>query len=560
MKWLNHTLLTLAFSIWAATPLSAQQVVEYFWDEDPGVGCGQVLQEYTGTSAAVSAELDVSALSVGIHTLGIRALNDTWFSQTYHRQFYVLPEEEKICRIEYSWDEDPTQGGTTALNFKEGSIVDLTESLSVNALSAGMHTLYLRVLSTGHQSLTYARSFYVPPTSYAVEAIEYFFDTDPGVGLAIQMEAAIDGDSLKMAFDVNTDGLADGVHKIGIRTLTAGTWSATRYRQFLVRSVKENDITRLEYFWNEDPGQGNGLAVDITPGKEVTVDFEADMKDLPEGVHTFGIRAQSGSGGWSSVSQVTDIEFEGWDALQEYLNSLIDTEDTYTNSLYQRSFLNKDWHALYVPFSLSYSDWAAHFDVARINAFYQYDDDDDGVVDRQVLEAIIVHQGNGRLKPNHPYLIRAKATGDYDIKVDASTAVPEEINSVSCSTLEARYTFTGNYANKTGLKSASIYRLMGGALSIPNSDDEVLPPYRWYLTIDDLGNQLEESAAKVRLRIIADDTETGLDDLLIDANEMVGHRHVYDMSGRRIHLAEDAPLSTLPKGIYIINNKKCIVK
>ena len=560
MKLLNHTFLTLAFSAWAATPLCAQQKVEFFWDEDPGVGCGQVLQSYTGTSAAVSAELDVSALSVGIHTLGIRALNDTWFSQTYHRQVYVLPKEEKISRIEYSWDEDPAQGSSTALSFKEGSVVDLTESLSVSALSPGMHTLYLRVLSTGHQSLTYARSFYVPPTPYAVEAIEYFFDTDPGVGLATQMEAAIDGGSLKMAFDVNTDGLDDGVHKIGIRTLTAGTWSATKYRQFLVRSVKENGIARLEYFWNEDPGQGYGLAVDITPGKEVTVDFEADMKDLPEGVHTFGIRAQSGSGGWSSVSQVTDIEFEGWDALQEYLNSLIDTEDTYTNSLYQRSFLNKDWHALYVPFSLSYSDWAAHFDVARINAFYQYDDDEDGVVDRQVLEAIMVHEGNGRLKPNHPYLIRAKVTGNYDIKVDASTTETEEINSVSCSTLEARYTFTGNYSNMTGLKSASIYRLMGGSLSIPNSDEEVLPPYRWYLTIDDLGNQLEAPAAKVRLRIINDDTETGLDDLMVDADEMVGHRLVYDMSGRRIHLAEDAPISTLPKGIYIINNKKCIVK
>ena len=53
MKLLNHTLLTLAFLAWAATPLCAQQKVEFFWDEDPGVGCGQVLQSYTGTSAAV---------------------------------------------------------------------------------------------------------------------------------------------------------------------------------------------------------------------------------------------------------------------------------------------------------------------------------------------------------------------------------------------------------------------------------------------------------------------------------------------------------------------------
>ena len=108
------------------------------------------------------------------------------------------------------------------------------------------------------------------------------------------------GDELALAFDVNTDGLSEGVHHIGLRTLTDGTWSATMVRQFLVRSVADNDIVRLEYFWNKDPGTGNGLVVDVTPGKEVTLDFEADMTDLPEGTHTLGLRAKSGSGGWSA--------------------------------------------------------------------------------------------------------------------------------------------------------------------------------------------------------------------------------------------------------------------
>ena len=268
----------------------------------------------------------------------------------------------------------------------------------------------------------------------------------------------------------------------------------------------------------------------------------------------------SGSQAWSAASLTGGIEFEGWDNLQEYLNSLDDTTDEYlSGTSYSRQYKNGDWQALYIPFSLSYSDWSAHFDVARINAFYQYDDDEDGVVDRQVLEAIMVRSGNGQLKANHPYLIRAKQKGSYTLP--ATEAEAEQTNSVSCSTLEARYTFTGNYSNLTGLKTAQRYRLRGGSLSVPESDDEVLPPYRWYLTIDDLGNQLQQASRRLTIRVISEGDATGIDDgLITDLDAKVGQRRVFDMSGRRVDVSPEAPLSSLPKGVYIINQKKCIIK
>lgn len=554
MRRIHNTLIAIALSISAVFMAEAQQV-EYFWDTDPGVGKGLVLKKFTGISATVQASLDIGSLPVGIHLLGLRAINDTYFSATYYRSFYVPAAKEEITRIEYSWDKDVAIGQGTALDFTKGSTVDLTQSLSVKGLTAGMHTLYIRAISTNHHSMVYTRSFYIPSTEHKVTAVEYFFDQDPGVGNGTQMVASLTGDELTMAFDVSTDGLADGVHKIGIRTLTDGTWSDTKYRQFLVRSVVENYITRVEYFWDTDPGAGNGMAVDIVPGEEVNVNFEADMVDLAQGTHTLGVRAQSGSGAWSNASLFTDIEFEGWDALQEYLNSLIDTKDSYVGGDYSREYRNKNWQALYVPFALQYSDWAAHFEVARINAFYQYDDDEDGQVDRQVLEAILVQPGNGALKPNYPYLIRPKTTGTFNFTVDPSRQAAEEINSVSCSTLEAKYTFTGNYTDMTGLKTASLYRLRGGSLSIPENDDEVLPPFRWYLTIEDLGNQLNEtpSGARISLRVFGDDETTDIQSL-----EGVGDnsgRHVFDMQGRKLDNN-----TALKKGMYIINNKKYVVK
>lgn len=549
MRRTHKTLMAAALS--ALCLLSARaQKVEYFWDTDPGIGKGKVLQTFTGNTAQVQAELNAGTLSTGIHLLGLRALNGGHFSSTYYRQFYVPVAEESITRIEYYWDKDPGVGKGRALTFTPGSVVDLTQKLSASGLKTGMHTLYLRAVSNKHHSLTYTRQFYVPATPHEVEAIEYWFDEDPGIGNATRIAATLTDGSLEKAFDVTTDDLADGVHLIGLRTLTDGTWSETKVRCFLVRSQVENYVTRLEYFWNADPGAGNGYVVDITPGEEVSIDFEADMTELGEGPHTLGLRAQSGSKGWSPASLVTGIEFEGWDNLQEYLNSLRDTEDVLTGSQYSRQFLNKDWHALYVPFPLSYSDWSAHFDVARINAFYQYDDDDDGIVDRQVLEAILVKANSGALKPNYPYLIRAKQKGTFNLTVDPSKRVAEEINSISCSTMEARYTFTGNYSDMTGLKSANMYRLRGTTLSIPEDDEEVLPPYRWYMTIDDLGNQLQPSASHVRLRIMGEDGTTVIED--IDAQE--GVTSAYDLQGRKVTEAQ------MRKGIYIINNKKRIVK
>lgn len=558
MTRISNMLWAMALSLLAAPSAFGQGVVEYFWDDDPGVGCGEVLQAFSGTQVTATAEVDVSGLPVGIHRLGLRALNGPHFSATYHRSFFVPPAEEKITRIEYAWDRVPAVGKGTAISFTASNTVNLTKSLSVKSLAAGLHTLYLRSLTGRHASAVYARTFYVVPKRQQVEAIEYFFDQDPGVGRATRLATATTGDSLHLAFDVETAALPDGIHHLGLRTLTAGTWSATYTRQFLVRSQADNEITRVEYYWDSDPGEGNGITVDITPAAEVSADFMADMVDLEEGTHTLYVRAFTGSHGRATTA-VADIEFEGWDALQQYIASLTDTEDTYAGNVYSRDMRNKHWQALYVPFSLSYSQWSAHFEVARVNAFYQYDDDEDGVVDRQVLEAITVKPGNGDLKPNYPYLIRPKSTGVFDITVNASQKAAEQVNSVSCSTLEARYTFTGNYQSLTGLHTDRRYRLQGGTLTIPASDDEVLPPYRWYLTIDDLGNQLQPSAAKVHLRITGDDA-TGIDDEVLADDMPVGKRKVYDLSGRRVEADPDMPLSSLPKGIYIVNHKKCIVK
>ena len=284
--------------------------IEYSWDKEKALGKGTALSfSAADNGASVSRTLSVGNLTPGLHTLYVRTLSTRHHSASYARLFYIPEPEQQVTRMEYSWDKDVAPGKGTPLQFTvSNDTAWFGPSLSVKKLSAGIHTLYLRTLSGGLCSQTYTRQFYVPATPHKVEAIEYWFDNDPGVGKATRMVATLTTDTLKTAFDVSTDNLADGIHLIGLRTLTDGTWSETKVRRFLVRSSHDDYVTRVEYFWNTDPGAGRGYMVDITPGEEVSIDFEADMTDLGEGPHTLGLRAQSGSNGWSPVSFVTGIE------------------------------------------------------------------------------------------------------------------------------------------------------------------------------------------------------------------------------------------------------------
>ena len=241
---------------------------------------------------------------------------------------------------------------------------------------------------------------------------------------------------------------------------------------------------------------------------------------------------------------------EDSDDLKRYLNSLIDSEDYFINRMYKREFRNGDWQTLYVPFMVRSSDWSGAFKVARIDGLAQYGDN-------QVLEATTIDNGN--LEANYPYLICAKSNTGATLTVNVSSST-QATNSMNFGGV----TITGNYSQLKGLKSARRYRMQGGALSIPDSDKEMLQPYRWYMTIDN------STARELRISINGDEV-TGIEDVEHSTfNTQNSARpkdackartfNVYTPAGRRIAVSSEAELESLPKGIYLINNKKRVIK
>lgn len=212
---------------------------------------------------------------------------------------------------------------------------------------------------------------------------------------------------------------------------------------------------------------------------------------------------------------------------------------------YTRTFNNTDWQALYVPFEIPVTEeFLANFEVADLNDIRQYDRDDDGVKDETVVEAFKVTSGT--LEANYPYLIRAKEVGEKTITVADATLYTTEENSIDCSSVHEKYTFTGSYntISSNGLKDC--YALSGGVWQ-PVAESASLGAFRFYLKIESRDGNAQ-AAQSIKMRVIGDDT-TEIENLELEIeNSTFGA--VYDLQGRRV--------ANPTKGVYIVNGKKVL--
>jgi len=134
-------------------------------------------------------------------------------------------------------------------------------------------------------------------------AIEYFVDVDPGYGNGVMITSAPTGD-LDLAFDLNLSNVSNGVHMLGIRALNNnGVWGNTSVKLLYVDAPNQHGIVKMEYFFDNDPGYGNGHSVGIIPGSEVSVGFELQVSNLLPGLHNLFIRSANEAGIWGNTSR-----------------------------------------------------------------------------------------------------------------------------------------------------------------------------------------------------------------------------------------------------------------
>ena len=136
----------------------------------------------------------------------------------------------------------------------------------------------------------------------------------------------------------------------------------------------------------------------------------------------------------------------------------------YTKFNYNRTFNNTDWQAWYMPFDVQLSDIESELEVAYLNDVHQFDDDKDGWIDRTELEAITLVDGT--LLANYPYIVRAKSAGEKNFIFDNVTVEPFEENSIDCSSVTTKFTFTGS---NNAIKNNGHYALENNTLTTATS-------------------------------------------------------------------------------------------
>jgi hypothetical protein len=141
--------------------------------------------------------------------------------------------------------------------------------------------------------------------------IEYYLDNDPGLGAAVDVPITAATSITNHTFEVSMTNVSDGFHRLHIRAKDENNnWSMVAQHQFLRTTIIPQNadpipnITRLEYYIDNDPGFGLATEVPISSGQILNAQtFNVPMNSLSDGFHRIHVRAKDQNGKWSLVAQ-----------------------------------------------------------------------------------------------------------------------------------------------------------------------------------------------------------------------------------------------------------------
>lgn len=137
---------------------------------------------------------------------------------------------------------------------------------------------------------------------------EYFFDADPGVGNGTNITGLTADDTVSFSTTISIASLSNGFHFLAIRVkYNNGVWSHFDKKGFYISAapISMTNIVAAEYFFDSDPGIGNGTSIAVGPTGAM-VNFMATIpQSLPGGFHVLSIRVKDANGRWSLFEKRT---------------------------------------------------------------------------------------------------------------------------------------------------------------------------------------------------------------------------------------------------------------
>ncbi|MEM9987038.1 MAG: T9SS type A sorting domain-containing protein, partial [Bacteroidota bacterium] len=248
------------------------------------------------------------------------------WSLTNWRLIYRNPPQAQLTRLEYFLDADPGFGNGTPIAITPSQqIVDLSQNVDLSTLAEGFHRLAIRSKDAeGRWSLTNWRLIYRNPPQAQLTRLEYFLDADPGFGNGTPIAITPSQQVVDLSQSIDLSTLAEGFHRLAIRSKNVeGHWSLTNWRYLYRAPGASPDLVKLEYFFDTDPGFGNGTQVSFPAPSSEIIDFifPPSTQGVSPGVQNFYVRVWDGSH-WSmtgalnvTVNQVFPVEWLYFEAI-----------------------------------------------------------------------------------------------------------------------------------------------------------------------------------------------------------------------------------------------------
>ena len=224
------------------------------------------------------------------------------------------------------------------------------------------------------------------------------------------------------------------------------------------------------------------------------------------------------------------------------------------NTTLTKNYTNTGWNSFFVPFDFTLTaEMLKDFEFATLYAATLENGNGSPII------AYLTAKAGDKIEAFLPCLIKAKATGKQQLVV-GEVDYKSNVTSKDCSSITELFTFHPVMEN-TYIAAKHGYYLNSEQNSfVYNIHPEAyLPPLTYYMTIQDRGSMsyiepANGGASKAKICVIGENEPTGITDIADEAANASGK--VYNLQG----VVVDNTTEGLPKGVYIKNGRKIIVK
>ena len=221
-----------------------------------------------------------------------------------------------------------------------------------------------------------------------------------------------------------------------------------------------------------------------------------------------------------------------------------------------KNYNNTGWYSFFVPFDFTLTDeMLTHFEFATLYATALENGNGSPAISYKMAKA------GDKIAAFFPCLVKAKATGELKLNVgEVDYKSIKGVTPKDCSSITELYTFHPVMEN-TYIAAKHGYYLNSKQNSfVYNTHPEAyIQPLRYYMTIQDRGDMsyiepANGGASKVKICVIGENEPTGITNIVDEAASASGK--VYNLQGVVVGNTTEG----LPKGVYIKNGRKIIVK